>query len=261
VAERLGGIQERFAALQQSATQGSVLREGFTVVIAGRPNAGKSSLLNRLAGHDAAIVTDIPGTTRDLLHEHINLEGLPLHVIDTAGLRDSGDAVEVEGVRRAWNEMHAADRVLLVVDDAQGFSAEDERILERLPASLPVTVVYNKIDLTRHRPRRKDDSQPAEIALSAKTGEGLDLLCAHLQQTAGFHATGEDVFMARRRHLEALTRAGAQLQAADQRLQERAGELLAEELRLVQQSLNEITGEFTSEDLLAKIFSSFCVGK
>jgi len=261
VAARFADIQQRFTELQASAVQGSVLREGITVVIAGRPNAGKSSLLNRLAGYDAAIVTEIPGTTRDLLREHVNLDGLPLHMIDTAGLRDSGDQVEQEGVRRAWNEMRVADRVLLVVDDLQGFSAEDARILEQLPAKLPVTVIYNKIDLSGRSPAADEQAAPAYIALSAKTSKGMELLCAHLKQATGFQAVGEGIFMARRRHLEALSRAGAHLQEADKRLQEHSGELLAEELRLVQQHLNEITGEFSSEDLLGRIFSSFCIGK
>lgn len=261
VAERLGKIQECFTELQAAAEQGSLLREGMTVVIAGRPNVGKSSLLNRLAGHDAAIVTDIPGTTRDLLREHIHLDGLPLHVLDTAGLRDSGDAVEQEGVRRAWGAIRSADRVLLVVDDTLGLTAEDRHILEQLPVPLPITVVYNKIDLTGRLPQRNDAGRPAEILLSAKTGTGLDFLRAHLKQSVGFRATGEGIFMARRRHLEALTRAGAHLQEANERLQEHTGELLAEELRLVQKHLNEITGEFTSEDLLTRIFSSFCIGK
>ena len=261
LAERLSAIKEKFAELQQAATQGSLLREGLTVVIAGRPNAGKSRLLNRLAGHEAAIVTEIPGTTRDLLHEHINLDGLPLHILDTAGLRDSEDVVEQEGVRRAWEAMRTADRVLLVVDDVQGFSAEDQRILEQLPAKLPVTVIYNKIDLTGRPAESHARHSPVNIALSAKTGAGLELLRTHLKEIAGFRAAGEGIFMARRRHLEALQHSRLHLEQAQQRLRERAGELLAEELRLVQQYLSEITGEFTSEDLLARIFSSFCIGK
>ncbi|MGA9853130.1 MAG: tRNA uridine-5-carboxymethylaminomethyl(34) synthesis GTPase MnmE [Gammaproteobacteria bacterium] len=261
VAERLRTIRERFDALLEAAKQGSVLREGMTMVIAGRPNAGKSSLLNRLAGHDAAIVTEIPGTTRDLLREQINLDGLPLHVIDTAGLRESGDAVEREGVRRAWEAISSADWVLLVVDDVRGFSGEDKHILEQFPEKLPVTIIYNKIDLTGRKPGVAESTTSSHVALSAKTGDGMDLLRTHLKDAAGFHDTGDDMFMARRRHLEALNGARNHLDEARLRLQERAGELLAEELRLAQLCLNEITGEFNSEDLLGRIFSSFCIGK
>ncbi len=261
VAERLATIRVHFEALSAAAAQGSLLRAGLTVVIAGRPNAGKSSLLNRLAGHEAAIVTEVPGTTRDLLREQINLDGLPVHVIDTAGLRDSGDVVEQEGVRRAWEAIRSADRILLVVDDTQGFSADDTRSLEQFPAKLPVTLVYNKIDLTGRRPESKQSEASVHVALSAKTGEGLELLRTHLKTTAGFHDISGDTFMARDRHLHALERAREHLDEAQLRLQERQGELLAEELRLAQLCMSEITGEFTSEDLLARIFSSFCIGK
>lgn len=261
VAGRFAAIRAHFDALNAGAVQGSLLREGMTVVIAGRPNAGKSSLLNRLAGHDAAIVTEIPGTTRDLLREQINLDGLPLHVIDTAGLRESGDVAEQEGVRRAWEAIRCADRVLLVVDDTQGFSAEDTRSLQQFPLNLPVTLVYNKIDLSGRPAESSESGASVYVALSAKTGQGLELLTTHLKTAAGFQETGEDTFMARRRHLHALERARNHLDEAQQRLQERAGELLAEELRLTQVCLSEITGEFTSEDLLTRIFSSFCIGK
>jgi len=261
VAERLASIRKHFDSLRAAAVQGSLLREGMTVVIAGRPNAGKSSLLNRIAGHEAAIVTEIPGTTRDLLRENINLDGLPLHVIDTAGLRDSGDVVEQEGVRRAWEVIRSADRVLLVVDDSQGFSADDTRSLEQFPDKLPVTLVYNKIDLTGRRPEFKESGASVYVALSAKTGQGLDLLRNHLKTAAGFHHTVGGTFMARGRHLQALERARDHLDEAQLRLQECACELLAEELRLAQLCMSEITGEFTSEDLLTRIFSSFCIGK
>lgn len=261
VAECLASIRRQFNTLSAAAMQGSLLREGMSVVIVGRPNAGKSSLLNRLAGHDAAIVTEIPGTTRDLLREQINLDGLPVHVIDTAGLRDSGDVVEQEGVRRAWGAIQSADRVLLVVDDLQGFSAEDTRSLEQFPAKLPVTLVYNKIDLTGRRPEFKESGTSVHVALSAKTGEGLEFLRTHLKTAAGFRDTGGDSFMARDRHLQALERAREHLDEAQLRLQERNGELLAEELRLAQLCVSEITGEFTSEDLLTQIFSNFCIGK
>jgi len=261
VTGRLAAIRERFESLAAAARQGSLLREGLTVVIAGRPNAGKSSLLNYLAGHEAAIVTDIPGTTRDLLHEHLSLDGLPLHLVDTAGLRESGDAVEQEGVRRARREMQSADHVLLLVDPAVGFKPEDERILKALPVGIPATLVFNKIDLAGLEPKREETQQGTRIYLSAKTGEGVGLLREHLKQAAGFAPVAEDALGARRRHLDALARARANLESAGMHAEARAGELLAEELRLAQQALGEITGEVTSEDLLGKIFSSFCIGK
>lgn len=261
VAEQLTGICTRFQALAASAVQGSLLREGMSVVIAGLPNAGKSSLLNRLAGHDAAIVTEIPGTTRDVLREHVNLDGLPLHIIDTAGLRDSTDRVEQEGVRRAWDAIRSADRVLLVIDDSEGYSAAVANLQSRLPAALPVTRIYNKIDLTGREPELLESGEVSQIALSARSGQGVDLLCKHLKAAAGFHEGSDDNFIARRRHLDALARARLHLESAQQHLAEKSGELLAEELRLAQLCLSEITGEFTSEDLLGKIFASFCIGK
>jgi tRNA modification GTPase len=261
VAGRLGVLRSDFEDLAAAARQGSLLREGITVVIAGRPNAGKSSLLNQLAGHAAAIVTDIPGTTRDLLRERLDIDGLPLHLTDTAGLRESGDAVEQEGVRRAWNEMEKADRVLLVVDATLGLTAEDRHAIESMPRAIPVTVVYNKIDLTGQRPAEDELDGVASVWISAQYGLGLDLLRAHLKRVAGFQQLGEDGFTARRRHLDALKRAREHLDEADTHAEAGAGELLAEELRLAQLCLSEITGEYTSDDLLGKIFSSFCIGK
>ncbi|HEY3859890.1 MAG TPA: tRNA uridine-5-carboxymethylaminomethyl(34) synthesis GTPase MnmE [Gammaproteobacteria bacterium] len=261
VAGRLDLIRDSFEALVAAAKQGSLMREGFTVVIAGRPNAGKSSLLNQLAGHDTAIVTDIPGTTRDLLRERIDLDGLPLHLTDTAGLRESGDAVEQEGVRRAWGEMEKADRVLLVVDATQGLTAEDQGIIESMPRAIPVTVIYNKIDLTGQRPAEDELDGVVSVWVSAQYGLGLDLLRAHLKRMAGYQQAGTDGFTARRRHLDAMRRAREHLEEATEHVQAKAGELLAEELRLAQLCLSEITGEFTSDDLLGKIFSSFCIGK
>ena len=261
VAGKLGAILTDFEALSAAARKGSLLREGLAVVIAGRPNAGKSSLLNRLAGHEAAIVTDVPGTTRDLLREHVSLDGLPLHLTDTAGLRKSGDAVEEEGVRRAWREMQQADRVLLVVDATQGLTTEDQDIVDALPPELPVTVLYNKIDLTGQTPAEDELDGLDSLWLSARTGDGMDLLREHLKQVAGFAQLGEDSFSARRRHIDALARAREHLDEAAGHAEAGAGELLAEELRLAQLCLSEITGEFTSEDLLGKIFSSFCIGK
>lgn len=262
VATRLSELRERLNALQAAAGQGRLLRDGMTVVIAGRPNAGKSSLLNHLAGREAAIVTAIPGTTRDVLREHISIDGMPLHVIDTAGLRDSDDLVEQEGIRRAWAEIEIADRILMVVDDQLGLTAEEKALRERLPANTPVTVLYNKIDLSGRSALVRDGEWGTEILLSAKTEAGLDLLREHLKSCMGYHSGGEGTFMARRRHLEALEQAMAALERAAYQLDiYRAGELVAEELREAQNALSEITGEFTSEDLLSRIFSSFCIGK
>ncbi|MFZ1325540.1 MAG: tRNA uridine-5-carboxymethylaminomethyl(34) synthesis GTPase MnmE [Candidatus Contendobacter sp.] len=262
IATRLAELRERLSALQATAGQGRLLRDGMTVVIAGRPNAGKSSVLNQLAGREAAIVTAIPGTTRDVLREHISLDGMPLHVIDTAGLRTSNDPVEQEGIRRAWAEIERADRILLVVDDRLGWTAEDAVLQERLPAKRPVTVLYNKIDLSGHPPLARQGDWATEIWLSAKTEAGLDLLRTHLQACMGYHGSSEGTFMARRRHVEALERAATALERATEQLSVfRAGELVAEELREAQQALAEITGQCTSEDLLARIFTSFCIGK
>lgn len=261
VQRRLDGIRESLAAVQQAAQQGSLLKEGMTVVLAGLPNAGKSSLLNALAGQESAIVTEIAGTTRDVLREQINLDGMPLHIIDTAGLRESADAVEQEGIRRAWREIEQADRLLLLVDDGKGVTDEERAILERLPHGLATTVIRNKADLSGNVPAVMDGELGSEIRLSAKTGEGIDLLRKFLEQSMGYQGSGEGSFMARRRHLDALERAAANLVTGDQLLQQGSGELLAEELRLAQQSLGEITGEVSSDDLLGKIFASFCIGK
>lgn len=261
LAERLRALREQLRALKAAAGQGRLLRDGMTVVIAGRPNAGKSSLLNRLAGREAAIVTDIPGTTRDVLRERIGIDGMPLHAIDTAGLRDdSHDPVEREGIRRAWAEIETADRILLLVDDREGLTAADRALREQLPAETGVTVIHNKIDLTGREPALQTADWGHELWLSAKTGAGLELLREHLKTCMGYHG-GEGSLMARRRHLDALDRAAGALAAADGQLAARAGELAAEELRYAQNALSEITGEFTSDDLLTRIFSSFCIGK
>jgi tRNA modification GTPase len=196
-----------------------------------------------------------------VLHEHVSLDGMPLHLTDTAGLRESGDAVEQEGVRRAWREIKGGDQVLLLVDSAVGLAAADERILEDLPAELPVTVVYNKIDLTGQLPALDELDGRTCLWLSAKTGAGIELLRRHLKEAAGFESAGEDSFSARRRHLDALKRTREHLGEALTHAEAHTGELLAEELRLAQLCLSEITGEFTSDDLLGKIFSSFCIGK
>lgn len=259
---RLARTLELCAEITVTARQGALLREGMTVVIAGRPNAGKSSLLNRLAGYDAAIVTDIPGTTRDVLRERINIDGMPVHVADTAGLRDEADIVEAEGIRRAHQEMTRADRILYVIDATR--RPDDATIhaeTASLPASVPITWIYNKIDLTG-ADARIEDSQPPRIHLSAATGAGMDLLTSHLKQCMGYHGAEAGMISARRRHLDALARAKAHIEEAERQLRERrAGELMAEELRQAQQCLAEITGEFTPDDLLGRIFSTFCIGK
>jgi tRNA modification GTPase len=261
--ERFQAVHGHFAAVEQNARQGRLLCEGMTVVIAGRPNAGKSSLLNRLAGYDAAIVTPIPGTTRDIVRERIDIDGMPLHVLDTAGLREDADVVEAEGIRRAHAEMRRADRVLFVIDaaDDPGAAAYGEE-KDRLPADVPVTLVLNKCDLAKGIPVADTLAGPPRIALSALTGQGLDSLRAHLKTCMGYRTLEAGTVSARQRHLDALERARRQIAQAEQRLRDsRAGELVAEELRGAQQALNEITGEFTSEDLLGRIFGSFCIGK
>ncbi len=262
VAARLQTLQEQCMALRASAQQGCLLREGMTVVLVGRPNAGKSSLLNAIAGRDSAIVTEVPGTTRDVLREQIHLDGMPLHIIDTAGLRESADPIEQEGIRRAWGEIAKADRILLLVDDREGVGGEEQKILSQLPVSLPVTVVHNKIDLTGAMPQVVAAPERTRIYLSAKLGTGIDLLREHLQSAMGFQNGGEGVFLARRRHLEALERVNIHISAGSEHLlRDGAGELLAEELRLAQQACGEITGEFAADDLLGRIFASFCIGK
>jgi tRNA modification GTPase len=263
LAERLASVRSHFDAVSAAAGQGRLLRDGLNVVLAGRPNSGKSSLLNRLAGYEAAIVTDVPGTTRDVLRERIDIDGLPLHVFDTAGLRDSTDVVEREGVRRAAAEMSRADRVLFVVDtsnDPLGRAFTEERA--RLPADVPVTLVFNKIDLGAGLPVDDTVSGPPRIHVSALNGFGVDLLRAHLKSCVSFQSPGNGSISARRRHIEALARARECVETAARELsQRRAGELIAEELRQAQQALEEITGIFTVDDLLGRIFGSFCIGK
>jgi tRNA modification GTPase len=266
--ERLAAVFEAFESITAAARQGALLREGLNVVIAGKPNAGKSSLLNRLAGDDVAIVTDVPGTTRDVLRQQVHLDGLPLNLVDTAGLRSVTDVVEAEGVRRARSEIARADRVLYIVDagiagtqdekDSAQWSAE----LQQLRTEVPVTLVFNKIDLTGVPARLDDTAHPPRVFLSARTGSGLELLRSHLKASAGYRESESGVFAARRRHLDALSRARQHVQnAADILSSTRAFELFAEDLRLAQHALGEITGEFTSEDLLGEIFGSFCIGK
>jgi tRNA modification GTPase len=260
--KRINAAIDLCEQITAKAQQGALLREGMTVVIAGRPNAGKSSLLNRLAGYEAAIVTDIPGTTRDVLRERIHIDGMPLHIADTAGLREDADVVEAEGIRRAHNEMTRADRILYVIDATRTLDDETMRAeLAALPQDIPVSVVLNKIDLAK-TPSRYEQSRPPRLHISATTGEGIDLLREHLKECMGFQGAGTGTISARRRHLDALNRANAHLlEAQRQLLERRAGELMAEELRQAQQCLAEITGEFTPDDLLGRIFTTFCIGK
>lgn len=262
ITNQLHSIITDLKTILAQAQQGCLLREGMNVVIAGQPNAGKSSLLNRLAQRELAIVTDIAGTTRDTLRHEIIIDGLPIHIIDTAGLRDSSDTVEQIGIQRAWSEIEKADRILLLVNDANGITAEDQNIIERLPHNIAVTVVRNKIDLGNGSAGVSDGPLGKEIGLSAKTGDGLGLLTQHLKECVGYQNAGEGSFMARRRHVDALQRGlDLVLHGQQQLILYQAGELLAEDLRQAQQALNEITGEFGSDDLLGRIFSSFCIGK
>jgi tRNA modification GTPase len=256
---RLARLQEELGRSLVLGRQGSVLRSGLQVVLAGQPNVGKSSLLNCLAGEDVAIVTEIPGTTRDAVRQAIQIEGVPMNIIDTAGLRDTGDAVEAIGVTRAWEAIRAADVLLLVVDARDGIAAADGAIVSRLPSKLTPVTVFNKIDLSGDVPRVEQEAQGWRVYVSAKTGAGIDDLRRTLLSRAGWQPEGDDIFMARERHLVALGRAAAALERARQ--SELQAEILAEELRVAQRELGAITGEFTSEDLLGQIFARFCVGK
>ncbi len=261
VESKLSKIEQALSDVFKSAQQGCLLREGMTLVIVGRPNAGKSSLLNKLAGRESAIVTDIPGTTRDILREHIQIDGLPLHIIDTAGLRESEDPIEQEGIKRAWHEIVQADRILLLIDDTDKQKTH-LAIEDKLPKHIGVTRLFNKIDRSGRTAELIDGEETTDILISAKNGSGLNLLKGHLKKCMGYEQVNEGRFMARRRHIEALQKTEQHLQIARYNLIElQAGELLAEELRCAQQQLSEITGEFTSDDLLGKIFSSFCIGK
>ncbi len=262
VAEDLRAVMHAVDCVRQSARQGQLLRDGMTLVIAGRPNAGKSSLLNALAGRDSAIVTHVPGTTRDLLREHIQIDGMPLHIVDTAGLREGSDPVEQEGIRRARREMEQADWILWIFDNQED---PDHDALDRasLPRKVPITLVRNKIDLTGSAPglHRMPDGA-VEVAIAAATGEGMPELRTHLKACVGYQGPGEGEFMARRRHLVALERTASHLHQGQRALTEvAAGELLAEELRLAQNALSEITGEYLPDDLLGEIFGRFCIGK
>ncbi len=261
----LDTIEQQLHAVFREAHQGALVREGMKVVIAGRPNAGKSSLLNALSGRETAIVTSIEGTTRDLLREHIHIDGMPLHIIDTAGLRDSPDEVEQIGIERAWQEIRLADRVLLLVDARTTSELDPARVwpafTDQLPHPEKLTLVRNKIDLTGENSGFLNPEQTT-LGLSAATGAGLDELKTHLKQVMGYQNLGETGFTARRRHLDALQRARTFIESGKTQLAGyAAGELLAEDLRQAQNALGEITGEVTPDDLLGRIFSSFCIGK
>ncbi|SBT17813.1 tRNA modification GTPase MnmE [Marinomonas gallaica] len=266
VAVQLQEIRDKLHSVMKEANQGALLREGMSVVIAGRPNAGKSSLLNALSGKDSAIVTSIEGTTRDVLREHIHLDGMPLHIIDTAGLRDSPDEVERIGIQRAWEEIHKADRILLMVD-SQSVNSNDPNdiwpeFMGQLTSKDHLTLVRNKVDLTKESTGYEECNGLPVISLSAKTNDGIDALTTHLKTVMGFDSTTEGGFIARRRHIEALQKANSFLDAGFEQLHGHgAGELLAEDLKEAQQALSEITGAFTSDDLLGRIFGSFCIGK
>ena len=259
---RLERLQRKLAEIFDRAGQGKLLQAGLHVVLAGQPNVGKSSLLNRLAGDDLAIVTPIAGTTRDALRSTIQIEGIPLHIIDTAGLRETDDEVERIGIERSWKEIERSDVVLLLVDSRTGVTEADREILERLPKNLQRITIYNKIDLAGRPSERHDEADGVAISLSAKANQGIDLLRQELLRIAGWHQT-EDVFIARERHLRALATAQEHVAGARSVVEGvlPALELFAEELRLAQQALGEITGEFTADDLLGVIFSRFCIGK
>jgi tRNA modification GTPase len=253
----LTDIQKELNTVLASAKQGALLKEGMTVVIAGKPNAGKSSLLNCLSGRDSAIVTEIEGTTRDVLKEHIQLDGLPLHIVDTAGLRDSDDVVEQEGVRRAYQAINDADVILLVTDINHNEDLE-KNYPELFKSLKKIIIAYNKMDLCENKIAQTIPG----ISVSAKTGEGLGALKQALKESVQFHDIEQSQFIARRRHIDALVKAKQAVDTgAAQLTNHQAGELLAEDLRIAQQHLSEITGEFTTDDLLGKIFSSFCIGK
>jgi tRNA modification GTPase len=258
-ASRLLRLRHQLQDVLRASQQGSLLREGVHIVLAGQPNVGKSSLLNRMAGEDVAIVTDIPGTTRDAIRQILDIEGMPAHIIDTAGLRDSSDPVEKIGIARTWAAIGKADMVLLLMDATRGETAGDREILKRLPAHLPCLRVMNKIDLVQLESRGDSQEFGATIRLSAKTGEGVDQLRKAIREAAGWQGAEEGLYMARERHLQALRRAGECLERAA--THSRNPELFAEELRLAQDALAAITGEFSADDLLGEIFSRFCIGK
>ncbi len=259
VREKLDRLQVGITTLLAQAEQGRILRDGAKVVLIGEPNVGKSSLLNRLAEEEVAIVTEIPGTTRDPLRHELVMEGVPVHVVDTAGLREATDVIEKIGVQRAWREIHRADLALLIVDAAVGITDVALKILSELPDDLKKIIIFNKIDLIKRSAAEVQVENRIEIWLSAKTGDGLDLLRAALLRSIGWQPTEEGTFISRERHLQALREAEASLNRAAN--ESDSLELMAEELRLAQQAFANITGKFNADDLLGEIFSRFCIGK
>ena len=259
VAEKLETIMVELLAVFSKAKQGSLLREGIVVVLVGQPNVGKSSLMNQLAGEDVAIVTSVAGTTRDTIKNAIQINGVPLHIIDTAGLRETDDEVEKFGIERTWRATETANIALLLVDAAHGIGEQEKTILARLPQEIRKIWVHNKIDVGNTKPSCQQIDGATHIYLSAKTGDGLALLKNQLLALAGYQSNSEGIFMARARHLQALAEVDAHLNSAKRQMS--SAELLAEELRLAQDDLASITGEFTPDDLLGEIFSKFCIGK
>jgi tRNA modification GTPase len=259
VAEKLETIMVELLAVFSKAKQGSLLREGIVVVLVGQPNVGKSSLMNQLAGEDVAIVTSVAGTTRDTIKNAIQINGVPLHIIDTAGLRETDDEVEKFGIERTWRATETANIALLLVDAAHGIGEPEKTILARLPREIHKIWVHNKIDVGNTQPSCEQVDGATHIYLSAKTGDGLALLKNQLLALAGYQSNSEGIFMARARHLQALTQVDMHLNSAKRQMN--SAELLAEELRLAQDQLASITGEFTPDDLLGEIFSKFCIGK
>lgn len=261
---QLHQLHETLQKVLISSQRGNLLREGAKIVLMGQPNVGKSSLLNRLAGEEVAIVTEIPGTTRDAIQQSIQIDGVPLHIIDTAGLRETEDIVEKKGIERTYAAMDKADLVLLLIDTQNGLSEADQNLLIKLPTNLPVIIVFNKIDLLNQSAKIEDKNGHSIIYLSAKTGVGIEILSEKILALVGWHAhvAGEGIFMARQRHLQALDQAQKHLSKAITWISDgEAMEVLAEELRLAQYSLSSIVGEFSADDLLGEIFSNFCIGK
>lgn len=259
VLEKLTANQHTLASIFQQAKQGALLREGMNVVLVGQPNVGKSSLMNALSGEELAIVTPIAGTTRDTIKAAIQINGMPLHVVDTAGLRETDDTVEQFGIARTWKAIDTAHVALILLDASHGITDTEQAILAKLPASLKTLWVHNKIDVSRETAQLKTIDQQTHIYLSAKTGEGIQLLKDWLLAQIGYQPSGEGVFMARARHLAALSSVETHLAQAQAQLAQ--PELLAEELRCAQEALSQITGEFSPDDLLGEIFSQFCIGK
>lgn len=263
IQQKINHLIDKISTIKNQAYQGSILRDGITIVIVGEPNVGKSSLLNCLSGRDIAIVTDVPGTTRDVMREQIIMDGIPLHIMDTAGLRVTTDIVEQEGIKRALKEIEQADQILFITDKP---NKTIDLLLKEFGQEIKLnhcTVIQNKIDLRGEKASIKKVNETTVINLSAKTGEGIDLLKDHIKQSVGFTSSSETTFIARNRHINAISLAEKNMQAALKLFSSKniSLELIAEELRLAQLALSEITGQFTTEDLLGSIFSSFCIGK